>query len=129
MLLVMCSGDLAHAECDFCACVQVLKRKLMLVDEIKADPRRDAQAYAGELPPPAALPLLALCCGPRLGSSLIMKASSCTCGLFRASFQRVVSLRAERVARGFRPQIPSSWPENLRELIAACWAQVRPRSQ
>jgi mitogen-activated protein kinase kinase kinase 7 len=54
---------------------EVLNRKLMLVDEIKNDPRRDAQAYA------------------------------------------------ERVARGFRPDIPPHWPTPLRELIAACWSQ------
>ncbi len=29
----------------------------------------------------------------------------------------------ERVARGFRPEIPKFWPEELQELIAACWAQ------
>uniref|UniRef100_A0A7S0RF21 Protein kinase domain-containing protein n=1 Tax=Chlamydomonas leiostraca TaxID=1034604 RepID=A0A7S0RF21_9CHLO len=54
---------------------EVLNRKLMLVDEIKNDPRKDAQAYA------------------------------------------------ERVARGFRPEIPRRWPEDLTELITACWAQ------
>ncbi|MEW5302263.1 MAG: hypothetical protein WDW36_005065 [Sanguina aurantia] len=54
---------------------ELLNRKLMLVDEIKNDPRKDAQAYA------------------------------------------------ERVAGGFRPEIPRRWPEQLRELIAACWAQ------
>lgn len=32
---------------------------------------------------------------------------------------------AERVAGGFRPHIPASWPVQLRELISACWAQVR----
>lgn len=56
---------------------EVLNRKLMLVDEIKNDPRKDAQAYA------------------------------------------------ERVAGGFRPEIPRRWPEQLKELISACWAQVR----
>lgn len=55
---------------------EVLNRKLMLVDEIKNDPRKDAQAYA------------------------------------------------ERVARGFRPEIPKRWPEQLVELIQCCWAQV-----
>ncbi|GLC50565.1 hypothetical protein PLESTB_000393900 [Pleodorina starrii] len=54
---------------------EVLNRKLMLVDEIKNDPRKDAQAYA------------------------------------------------ERVARGFRPEIPRRWPDQLRELITMCWAQ------
>ncbi|KAG2493506.1 hypothetical protein HYH03_008322 [Edaphochlamys debaryana] len=54
---------------------EVLNRKLMLVDEIKNDPRKDAQAYA------------------------------------------------ERVARGFRPEIPKRWPDELRELISMCWAQ------
>ncbi|KAG2437945.1 hypothetical protein HXX76_005561 [Chlamydomonas incerta] len=54
---------------------EVLNRKLMLVDEIKNDPRKDAQAYA------------------------------------------------ERVARGFRPEIPRRWPDELRELITMCWAQ------
>lgn len=54
---------------------EVLNRKLMLVDEIKNDPRKDAQAYA------------------------------------------------ERVARGFRPEIPRRWPEPLRDVISACWAQ------
>ncbi|EFJ49174.1 hypothetical protein VOLCADRAFT_90042 [Volvox carteri f. nagariensis] len=54
---------------------EVLNRKLMLVDEIKNDPRKDAQAYA------------------------------------------------ERVARGFRPEIPRRWPDQLRELITLCWAQ------
>jgi hypothetical protein len=58
---------------------EVLLRKLMLVDEIKNDPRKDAQAYA------------------------------------------------ERVAKGYRPEIPRTWPANLVELIAACWAQVGPR--
>ena len=56
---------------------EVLNRKLMLVDEIKNDPRKDAQAYA------------------------------------------------ERVARGFRPEIPRKWPTELAELISSCWAQVR----
>ena len=55
---------------------EVLNRKLMLVDEIKNDPRKDAQAYA------------------------------------------------ERVARGFRPEIPRKWPTELAELISSCWAQV-----
>ncbi|KAJ9514444.1 hypothetical protein QJQ45_016183 [Haematococcus lacustris] len=54
---------------------EVLNRKLMLVDEIKNDPRKDAQAYA------------------------------------------------ERVARGFRPEVPRTWPETLVDLITACWAQ------
>ncbi|PNH05363.1 Protein sevenless [Tetrabaena socialis] len=54
---------------------EVLNRKLMLVDEIKNDPRKDAQAYA------------------------------------------------ERVARGFRPEIPRRWPDDLRELISLCWSQ------
>eukprot|EP00201_Polytomella_parva_P005712 CAMPEP_0175080042 /NCGR_PEP_ID=MMETSP0052_2-20121109/25243_1 /TAXON_ID=51329 ORGANISM="Polytomella parva, Strain SAG 63-3" /NCGR_SAMPLE_ID=MMETSP0052_2 /ASSEMBLY_ACC=CAM_ASM_000194 /LENGTH=850 /DNA_ID=CAMNT_0016350609 /DNA_START=39 /DNA_END=2591 /DNA_ORIENTATION=- len=60
---------------------EVLNRKLMLVDEIKNDPRKDAQAYA------------------------------------------------ERVAKGHRPDVPRWWPEPLRGLITACWAQdplVRP---
>ena len=48
----------------------------MLVDEIKNDPRKDAQAYA------------------------------------------------ERVAGGFRPEIPRNWPAELVELISSCWAQV-----
>ena len=30
---------------------------------------------------------------------------------------------AERVARGFRPEIPRHWPEPLVELITSCWAQ------
>jgi hypothetical protein len=58
---------------------QVLNRKLMLVDEIKNDPRKDAQAYA------------------------------------------------ERVARGFRPEIPKHWPPQLVELISSSWAQVSCR--
>lgn len=33
---------------------------------------------------------------------------------------------AERVARGFRPEIPRRWPEPLKELISSAWAQVRP---
>ncbi len=37
-----------------------------------------------------------------------------------ASFQAY----AERVARGFRPEIPKRWPDTLRELISMCWAQV-----
>lgn len=31
---------------------------------------------------------------------------------------------AERVARGFRPEIPRSWPDDLVDLITSCWAQV-----
>lgn len=58
---------------------EVLSRKLLLLDEIKEDPRREARAYA------------------------------------------------ERVARGFRPVLPRSWPPALRELLTACWAQVRRR--
>lgn len=54
---------------------EVLHRKLMLLDEIKNDPRKEAREYA------------------------------------------------EKVARGFRPDIPKHWPDNLRELIASCWAQ------
>ena len=59
---------------------EVLNRKLMLVDEIKNDPRKDAQAYA------------------------------------------------ERVAGGFRPEIPRNWPAELVELISSCWAQVMRKS-
>ena len=58
---------------------EVLNRKLMLVDEIKNDPRKDAQAYA------------------------------------------------ERVAKGFRPEIPRNWPAELVQLISSCWAQVCER--
>lgn len=54
---------------------EVLHRKLMLVDEIKNDPRKDAQAYA------------------------------------------------ERVSRGFRPEIPKHWPRELADIIQASWAQ------
>jgi hypothetical protein len=32
---------------------------------------------------------------------------------------------ALRVAYGHRPAMPASWPEELRSLIADCWAQVR----
>lgn len=53
----------------------------MLVDEIKDDPRKDAQDYA------------------------------------------------ERVARGFRPEIPWRWPSQLVELIQACWHQVCEQGQ
>lgn len=60
---------------------EVLNRKLMLVDEIKDDPRKDAQDYA------------------------------------------------ERVARGFRPEIPWRWPSQLVELIQACWHQVCEQGQ
>lgn len=54
---------------------EVLHRKLMLLDEIKNDPRKEAREYA------------------------------------------------EKVARGFRPEIPRHWPDELRELISSCWAQ------
>ena len=30
---------------------------------------------------------------------------------------------AEKVARGYRVPIPRRWPEPVREMIAACWAQ------
>ena len=53
----------------------MLCRKLMLIDEIKSDPKKDARAYA------------------------------------------------ERVAGGFRPEIPHRWPPALRALIVSCWAQ------
>ena len=36
---------------------------------------------------------------------------------------------AERVAKGFRPEIPRRWPAELVELISSCWAQdphIRP---
>jgi hypothetical protein len=58
-----------------CPCPQVLCRKLMLIDEIKSDPKKDARAYA------------------------------------------------ERVAAGFRPEVPRRWPHALRSLITSCWAQ------
>lgn len=30
---------------------------------------------------------------------------------------------AERVAGGYRPPLPERWPQQLRSLVAACWAQ------
>lgn len=35
---------------------------------------------------------------------------------------------AEKVARGYRVPIPKRWPEPVREIIAACWAQ-EPRDR
>lgn len=38
--------------------------------------------------------------------------------------RRVAREWAQRVAQGHRPVMPPSWPEELRDLIADCWAQV-----
>lgn len=72
--LVVLPPPLPHA-LPPCPLPQVLCRKLMLIDEIKSDPKKDARAYA------------------------------------------------ERVASGFRPEVPRRWPHALRALITACWAQ------
>jgi serine/threonine protein kinase len=44
---------------------------------------------------------------------------------------RVAELYAHRVARGFRPPLPLSWPEEVRTLVTECWdarPAVRPRA-
>ena len=48
------------------------------------------------------------------------------------SSARVAELYAHRVARGFRPPIPETWPEPIRSLVAACWRGApgeRPRAR
>lgn len=30
---------------------------------------------------------------------------------------------ASRVARGYRPVVPTEWPEAIQNLIQSCWAQ------
>lgn len=48
-----------------------------------------------------------------------------------ADLASVAELYAHRVARGFRPPIPSAWPELARSLVSACWApapDARPRA-
>ena len=44
---------------------------------------------------------------------------------------RVAELYAHRVARGFRPPLPRSWPEEVRALVTDCWdarPAARPRA-
>lgn len=44
---------------------------------------------------------------------------------------RVAELYAHRVARGFRPPLPRSWPEEVRKLVMDCWdarPAARPRA-
>lgn len=44
---------------------------------------------------------------------------------------RVAELYAHRVARGFRPPLPRSWPEEIRNLVTDCWdarPAARPRA-
>ena len=41
---------------------------------------------------------------------------------------RVAELYAHRVARGFRPPLPRSWPEEVRKLVTDCW-DARPASR
>ena len=44
---------------------------------------------------------------------------------------RVAELYAHRVARGFRPPLPRSWPEEVRKLVTDCWdarPAARPRA-
>ena len=41
---------------------------------------------------------------------------------------RVAELYAHRVARGFRPPLPRSWPEEVRRLVTDCW-EARPAAR
>ena len=44
---------------------------------------------------------------------------------------RVAELYAHRVARGFRPPLPKTWPEEVRALVTDCWdarPAARPRA-
>ncbi len=116
---------------------EVLFRKLMLVDEIKNDPRKDAQVseVEGEVRGEGGAGRHHVrvmggwaahhpggCSWPR-GREAPPRVPHEVCACPPVPPLPWLQAYAERVARGFRPEIPKHWPELLHELIAACWAQ------